>query len=92
MAFCTIVEWDSTVDFSRLTAPKQNARSDDELPSGCLSRVVGQLSTGTCVIEIWQTGEDAKRFGESSAAEISASEIPPPTRVAGFETDVYKTR
>jgi hypothetical protein len=89
MAFCTIVEWDVDFDFARLT---DSAGADEELPGGCLSRLVGRLETGACVIEVWQTGEDAKRFSEESAPKVSASEMPPPSRVVGFEAAVFQTR
>jgi hypothetical protein len=59
MAFCTIVEWDREIDPGALAALKQSAGG--ELPTGCLSRVVGKAGAGPCVIEIWDSGEDAKR-------------------------------
>ena len=64
MAFCTIVEWNTDADFGRLTGLTESDGTQMELPAGCLSRIVGQLETGECVIEVWQAGEDAKRFSE----------------------------
>jgi hypothetical protein len=89
MAFCTIVEWDGDVDFNRFAALNETSGAQDELPAGCLSRIVGRVKTRACVIEVWQSGEDARRFSEESAPQISASEMPPPTRVEGFEATVF---
>lgn len=92
MAFCTIVEWDSEIDPGAFAALLQSAGTQAELPAGCLSRLVGNAGAGPCVIEVWQSGDDAKRYGEESAPKVGASEIPPPTRVVGFEADVYQSR
>jgi hypothetical protein len=92
MAFCTIVEWESEIDPAALAALQESAGAQSELPAGCLSRLVGKAGPGPCVIEIWQSGEDAKRFSEESAPKVTASKIPPPARVVGFEADVYLSR
>jgi hypothetical protein len=91
MAFCTIVEWDTDVDFSRFAETVESS-ARNQLPAGCLSRIVGTVGTGSCVIEVWESGEDARRFSEESAPQVGASELPPPTRVDGFEATVYRTR
>lgn len=90
MAFCTIVEWETGVDFGGLGEPGKSSGIEDALPEGCLSRIVGQLNPGACVIEVWESGADAKRFSERTAPKLSGSAIPPPTRVVGFETQVYR--
>ena len=92
MAFCTIVEWDSEIDPGAFAALLQSAGTQAEWPAGCISRLVGNAGAGQCVIEVWQSGDDAKRYGEESAPKVGASEIPPPTRVVGFEADVYQSR
>ncbi len=86
MAFCTIVEWDSHVDFGRLEAVGEDPGADAALPDGCLTRICGQSKTGTFAIEVWQTAADAKRFSEQSAPQIGASGIPAPGRITAFET------
>jgi hypothetical protein len=80
MAFCTIVEWDQD-----LTEALTGLHDREELPDGALVRLVGATDSGTYAVEIWRSGEDARRFAESSAPALAASTLPPPTRVAGFE-------
>jgi hypothetical protein len=92
MAFCTIVEWDGDLDPRHFKALAESAGVQDELPAGCVSRVFGHVGTGACVIGVWQTGDDAKRFSEQSKPKIGVSELPPPTRVVGFETEVFLAR
>jgi hypothetical protein len=92
MAFCTIVEWSTDVDLGRLTALGESDGTHTELPPGCLSRLVGALETGACVIEVWQSGEDARRLREESAPQASASALPPPSRVAGCEAQLFQSR
>ena len=81
MAFCTIVEWDQDVsaELSKLHG------DNDAPPAGPLVRVFGSTESGTYVVEIWVSGEDARRFAETSAPALATSSLPPPTRVAGFE-------
>jgi hypothetical protein len=92
MAFCTIVEWDSEIDPGAYAALEESAGAQTELPAGCLSRLIGRAEKGPCVIEVWETRDDAKRYTEQSAPKTGASEIPPPTRVVGFVADVYQSR
>jgi hypothetical protein len=91
MAFCTIVEWGSDFDPSHMAALAESVDSQ-ELPDGCLSRLVGRTGSGACVIEVWQTGDDAQRFTEQSLPQASASAMPPPSRVEGFEAESFQTR
>jgi hypothetical protein len=87
MAYCTIVEWDEGFDLARYAAMAQRP-GDDELPAGCLSRVVGDRR----VVEVWRSAEDAQRFGEQSAGLLAEQELPAPARVEGFEAAVFQTR
>jgi hypothetical protein len=80
MAFCTIVEWDED-----LSAELSRLQGDDAPPAGSLVRVFGSTDSGTYAIELWESGEDARRFAESSAPALASSSLPPPSRVAGFE-------
>ncbi len=85
MAFCTIVEWDQDV-----SAALRKLHGEDGPPAGSLVRVIGSTKSGTYAIEIWESGEDARRFAEASAPTLATSPLPPPTRVAGFETaDIF---
>ncbi len=90
MAFCTIVEWDSDVDFSRF-AELNESSAPDQLPAGCISRIIGRVSTGACVIEVWQSGEDARRFSEESASDWRVGNPAAHSR-RGFEAAVDRTR
>ncbi|MGA7987387.1 MAG: hypothetical protein WCB51_03195 [Candidatus Dormiibacterota bacterium] len=81
MAFCTIVEWDQD-----LGAALSRLQGQDSQPQGSLVRVFGATASGTYAIEVWESGEDARRFAESSAPALAQSALPPPDRVAGFET------
>jgi hypothetical protein len=81
MAFCTVVEWDSDV-----TEALRVLAGNDAPPAGSLARIVGASDKGTYAIELWSSGEDARRFAESSAPALAQSTLPPPTRVDGFET------
>ncbi|HVC05234.1 MAG TPA: hypothetical protein VND88_11225 [Candidatus Acidoferrales bacterium] len=79
MAFCTIVEWDHD-----LGAELSKLQGDDAPPPGSLVRVYGSTGSGTYAIEVWESGEDARRFAESTAPALAASSLPRPDRVAGF--------
>ncbi len=87
MSFCTVVEWDQDVsdELSKLSA-------NDALPDGALARIVGATDTGTIAIELWNSGDDARRFGEQSAPTLAQSSLPPPTRVVGFQTSLALIR
>jgi hypothetical protein len=81
MAFCTVVEWDQDLGEVLRTLPGSNAQ-----PEGALVRIFGSSDKGTYAIELWNSGEDARRFAEESAPSLAQSSLPPPDRVAGFET------
>jgi hypothetical protein len=44
------------------------------------------------VIEIWQSEDDAKRFSAKSSPMIAELQIPPPTRIAAFEAQIFQAR
>jgi hypothetical protein len=92
MAFCTLLEWDSGFDLERFRRLNERAGTHDELPDGCLARIVGTVESGGRVIEVWESPEHAKRFSEQSTPLIADMEIPPPTGVAAFETSTFQTR
>jgi hypothetical protein len=58
-------------------------------PSGLSGRIAGVDDTGARVIEVWRSGDDARRFAEQSAPSLSAVQMPPPARVLGFEVTSY---
>ena len=80
MAFCTTVEWNED-----LADALAGLHDNDVPPEGLLVRIVGATDSGTHAIEIWRSGDDARRFAESTAPALAAAALPPPTRVAGFE-------
>jgi hypothetical protein len=92
MAFCTLLEWDDGFPFDRYG--ELNARAGDHafLPEGCLARVVGAVDGGARIIEVWQSSEHAKRFSDQNSHLIAELQIPPPARVAAFETTVFRAR
>lgn len=81
MAFCTVVEWDRDLGEAVRALP-----GSDMQPAGSLVRIFGSSGKGTYAIEVWLSGEDARRFAEQSASELAQSSLPPPDRVDGFET------
>jgi hypothetical protein len=87
MALCTVVEWDQD-----LAAELDTIAGNDPLPAGCLVRIVGSSPKGTYVVELWNSGADARRFAEQSAPAVAQSSLPPPTRVDGFEAPVALIR
>ena len=92
MPFCTLLEWDADFDMARFDELAERSGGHENLPDGCLARIVGPVATGARVIEVWESEEDARRFSEQNTALIREVEIPPPTGVAAFETTLFKTR
>jgi hypothetical protein len=41
------------------------------------------------MIEVWRSREDAQAFAEQSAPFLATAQLPPPSRVAGFEVTSY---
>src|SRR5437763_1146415 len=93
MAFCTLLEWDGEFDLGRYKALNERAGAHDRLPNGCLSRIVGRVDDGGArIIEVWRSSDDAQRFSEENGPLIVEFKIPPPSRVAAFETTVFQLR
>jgi hypothetical protein len=83
MAFCTVVEWDQDITDTLRRLPGSESQ-----PDGILVRIVGASDKGTYVIEVWNSGEDARRVAEQTASTLGEVSLPPPTRVDGFEAPV----
>ena len=92
MAFCTLLEWDGEFPFDRYGEMNDRAEGHGALPEGCLSRLVGRVDAGAAIIEVWRSSDDARRFSEQHAHLLAEFKMPPPTRVAAFETSVFETR
>jgi len=92
MAFCTLLQWDSAFPFDRYEEMNQRAQGHEALPAGCLSRIVGGADGTATIIEVWRSGDDARRFSEQHAPLLAEFAMPPPTRVAAFETSIFQTR
>ena len=89
MPFCTMLEWEKDFDFSVYETLTERAGGRDRLPEGCMSRIVGAVETGARVIEVWESPDHARKFGEAHSPAIAELKIPPPDRVAAFETKIY---
>ena len=85
--FCTMVEWDQ--DFSSDVYDMLTKHAEGGLPDGCLCRIVGTGQGGPKVIEVWQSPGDAQRWAEATSADVGDMNMPPPDRVAAFETSAY---
>ncbi len=92
MAFCTQLEWDHDFPFDRYEAMTTAAGSHAVLPEGCLARIVGRVETGARIFEVWESPDDARRFGESSASSLAEFQMPPPTRAAAFQLVSFRVR
>ena len=89
MPFCTLLEWDSGFDQALYDHLNERAGTADDLPEGCLARIVGLVESGARVIEVWESDKHAQRFAEQNTPLIRELNIPPPTGVAAFETTVF---
>ena len=93
MAFCTLLEWESAFPFDRYQQMNDRTESHAGLPKGCLTQVVGRGDgDAATIIEVWRSGDDAQRFSEHNAHLLTEFGMPPPTRVAAFETSIFQTR
>ncbi len=92
MAFCTLLEWDESFPFDRYQELNAQAGDHDALPDGCLARVLGAAQDGARIIEVWQSDEHAKRFSDKNSHLIAELQIPAPSRVAAFETNIFQAR
>jgi hypothetical protein len=92
MPFCTLVEWDKGFDLSVYEEMIDRAGGHGELPAGCVTRIVGAVNDGARVIEVWESPDAARKFSEEHAPNLGELKIPPPDRVAAFETTFYLTQ
>jgi hypothetical protein len=92
MPFCTLLEWDSGFDQALYDHLNERAGTSDELPEGCLARIVGRVESGARVIEVWESDTHAQRFAEQTMPLIQELNIPSPTGVAAFETSVFMAK
>jgi hypothetical protein len=68
MAFCTLLEWEGGFPFDRYQQMTDRTANHQELPEGCLSRIVGRADGGgAAIIEVWRSSGDAQRFSEQNA-------------------------
>lgn len=91
MPYCTVVEfeWDDTAAKERFEA----ATAGGDAPvAGRLVRILGIDEHGARAIEVWGEPEDARRFAESSAPSLGASDLPAPSRVYGFVVTSFDVR
>ena len=77
MPFCTIVEFEWTETFGQ------------EQFATMIERAGPVDDTGARVIEVWRSGADAQAFAEQTAPALAEIQMPPPSRVIGFETTGY---
>jgi len=93
MPFCTIVEfeWTEASERGRFDEFIAHAGARDALPEGCLSRIGGIDDHGARMIEVWRSGDDARRFAEPSAPSLAGAQMPAPSRAMAFETSTYLT-
>ncbi len=91
MTFCTIVEFEWDAGFGRENFEQLIGDGDDHgsVPEGRLSRIAGIDDKGARMIEVWRSGDDARAFAEQSAPSLAAGQVPPPSRVVGFEVTSY---
>jgi hypothetical protein len=91
MPFCTIFEfeWDETFDREGFSRVISSAGGKTPLPRGRLSQISGIDEKGARVIEVWRSAGDAQAFADKSRPFLEAAELPPPSRVAGFEVTSY---
>lgn len=91
MMYCTIVEfeWGEGLDRERFTGMLGQAGAGQAVPEGQLSRIAGMDDAGARVIEVWRSGEDARKFAEQSRPALAAAQMPMPSRVLGFEVTSY---
>jgi len=91
MPFCTIVELEWTAGFWRsdFEAMMASSGADAGVPEGLITRIVGIEDSAGRVVEVWRSGADAQAIAEQSAPVTS--QMPAPSRVAGFEVSSYQT-
>ena len=90
MAFCTLLEWDDAFDMDNYNAMVERSGGHDQLPEGCLSRIVGAVNGGARVIEVWRGPDDARAFSEKHSHLLAEFRMPAPARAAAFEATIYE--
>jgi hypothetical protein len=90
MTFCTIVEfeWDESFDHESF-ASTLDQLSKGSPPEGRLSKIAGIDAKGARMIEVWRSSDDAQAFAQQSAPHLATVQLPPPSRVVGFEVTDY---
>jgi len=91
MAFCTLLQWDSAFPYDRYEELNKRAQGHATLPEGCLARIVGGTDGAATIIEVWQSGDDARRFSEQNTPLLAEFDMPSPIRVTAFETTIFET-
>ncbi len=91
MPFCTIVEFEFSAGFDRAAFDRAIAAmaAGAGEAEGRIGRMVGVDDTGARVIEVWRTGADAMKFAQQTAPGLATVQMPPPSRVIGFELTEY---
>jgi len=92
MAYCTQLEWDKDFPFERYQSMAEDPSSHADLPDGCLARIVGRIGSGARIFEIWESSDDARRFGEDSRGLLTEFKMPMPDRTAAFELETFRIR
>jgi hypothetical protein len=92
MPYCTIVEfdWAGHEDRQGFELAAGQLDTDGALPPGCISRIASVDEQGARVIEVWESGGDARKFAESAAPSLAAASMPEPSRVSGFDVTSYR--
>jgi hypothetical protein len=91
VTYCTVVEfeWGEGLDRERFAGMMASVGAGQSIPEGRLSHIAGIDDTGARVIEVWRSGDDARRFAEQSRPSLAAAAMPAPARVFGFEVSSY---
>ena len=91
MTYCTVVEfeWGEGLDRERFAGMMASVDAGQSVPEGRLSHIAGIDDSGARVIEVWRSGDDARRFAEQSRPSLAAAAMPAPARVFGFEVSSY---
>ena len=63
-----------------------------QVPEGCLARIVGPVDRRAAIVELWRSGDGARRFSEANAHLLDELKMPPPTRATAFETTLFQSR
>jgi hypothetical protein len=90
MAFCTLLEWDDASDMGNYEAMVERSGGHEQLPEGCLGRIVGAVDGGARFIEVWRGPDDARAFSERYSHLLAGFKMPAPTRASAFETTIYE--